>query len=176
MKLNKYVSVILRSKKQLDKEEVFIVSQDLIKRGVVGDLYIKIEGAFIKITDKVTILEWVTQSDDKQLYLFEEGNFNQIDLNDIPFEDYIKIYNQKENKIGQFIIDKYITVNNERCNYFLSMKTDDFKNKIYCEYYCRNSQNFVYTERILGLDRIITDEVQKETVKAYFENYKKENL
>ena len=174
--MNNYISVILKSRKQLDEEEIFIVSQDLIRRGIVNDLYIKIEGAFIKITDKVTVLEWITQSDDKQLYIFEEGEFIKIDINDIPFDDYIKIYNQKDNKIGQFIIDKYITVDDKKCNYFLSMKTDDFGDRIFCEYYCRNSQNFVYTERILGLDRIITNEQEKETIKAYFENYKKENL
>lgn len=171
--LNKYFEVIFKSKKKLDKEEKFIVSQDLISRGAIENLFIKIDGKFTRITDKTTIIEWIKLSDDKQIY---DENFNVIELNDINFEDYIKIYNKKEKKIGQFIIEKYITYNKTRCILFLSMKTDDLDDKIYCEYYDRTSNEFIYTERILGLDRIIEDKQLKNKVKQYFEDYKKENL
>ena len=66
--MNKYVGVVFRSKKQTDKEEIFIVSQDLIKRGVVEKLYIKINNEFIELDNKMTILEWLEKSEDKNLY------------------------------------------------------------------------------------------------------------
>lgn len=171
--MNKYFEVVFKSKKKLDKEEKFIVSQDLIDRGVVESLFIKIDGKFTKITNKTTIIEWIKLSDDKQIY---DENFDIIGLNDINFEDYIKIYNAKEKKIGQFIIEKYMTYNKVRRTLFLSMKTDDLDNKIYCEYYDKISNEFIYTERVLGLDRIIEDEQLKNKIKKYFEDYKKENL
>ena len=51
--MNKYVGVIFRSKKELKKEETFIVSQDLIKRGIVEKLFIKekVSGKFLELTD-----------------------------------------------------------------------------------------------------------------------------
>lgn len=177
--MNKYVGVIFRSEKQLDKVETFIVSQDLIKRGIVEPLYIKEKssGKFIKLDNKITILEWLECSDSNTFY---DKDFNVVELNDIPFDDYIKIYNAKKNEIGEFIIDKYLTfeTNNSkiRCDLFLSMKTDDIDNKVFCEYYNRTSNSYVYTERILGLDRVIEDEELKIKVKNYFDKYKKENL
>ena len=174
--MNKYFGVIFKSKEELEKEETFIVSQDLIKRGVVESLFVKIDDSFIQITEQMTILEWIKQSDDKNIYISNNGTFERIDINDISFEDYIKIYNKNINEIGFFIIDKYITNKGERCNYFLSMKTDEIDNKIYCEYYNRNSKEFVYTERVIGLDKIITDEQLKEKIRLMFEKYKKENL
>ena len=94
--MNKYVGVVFRSKKQTDKEEIFIVSQDLIKRGVVEKLYIKINNEFIELDNKMTILEWLEKSEDKNLY---NEDYEVIDLNDIPFDDYIKIYNKKNEYI-----------------------------------------------------------------------------
>ena len=163
--MNKYVGVIFRSKKELKKEETFIVSQDLIKRGIVEKLYIKekVSGKFIELTDKITILQWLQCSNNNTLY---DSDFNAIGLNDIPFDDYIKIYNSKKGEIGEFIIDKYLTFN----------KTDDMDNKVYCEYFNRTSNKLIYTERILGLDRVIEDEELKAKIKDYFETYKKENL
>ena len=76
----------------------------------------------------------------------------------------------------EFIIDKYLTFNKKRCDLFLSMKTDDMDNKVYCEYFNRTSNKLIYTERILGLDRVIEDEELKAKIKDYFETYKKENL
>lgn len=171
--MNKYVGVVFRSKKQTDKEEIFIVSQDLIKRGVVEKLYIKINNEFIELDNKMTILEWLEKSEDKNLY---NEDYEVIDLNDIPFDDYIKIYNKKEGMIGEFIIDKYMTFNKTRCDLFLSMKTDDLENRVFCEYFNRTSNEMIYTERILGLDRIIENEELKSKIKDYFESYKKENL
>lgn len=171
--MNKYFEVVFKSKKKLDKEEKFIVSQDLISRGIIENLFIKIDGKFTRITDKTTIIEWIKLSDDKQIY---DEEFNVIGLNDINFEDYIKIYNSSEKKIGQFIIEKYVTYNKEKRTLFLSMKTSDLDNKTYCEYYDKNSNEFIYTERILGLDKVIENEQLKNKIKKYFEDYKKENL
>ena len=39
----------------------------------------------------MTILEWLEKSEDKNLY---NEDYEVIDLNDIPFDDYIKIYNK----------------------------------------------------------------------------------
>lgn len=167
--MNKYFEVIFKSKKDLDKEERFVISQDLINRGIVENLFVKIDGKFVKITDKATVIQWIELSDDKQLYNEE---FNVIGLNDISFEDYIKIYNKEENKVGYFIIEKYIKIGTEKKVLLLSMKTDEFNNKTYCEYYDKISNKYVYTERVLGLDRVI----ENEQVKKYFEDYKKENL
>lgn len=173
--MNKYVGVIFRSKNELKKEETFIVSQDLIKRGIVEKLYIKEKetGKFVELTDKITILQWLQCSNDNTLY---DSDFNAIGLNDIPFDDYINIYNTKKGEIGEFIVDRYLTFNKKRCDLFLSMKTDDIDNKIYCEYFNRTSNELIYTERVLGLDRVIEDEELKAKIKDYFETYKKENL
>ena len=171
--MNKYVGVIFRSKKKINKEETFIVSQDLIKRGVIEKLFAKINNEFIEINNNMTILEWLEKSEDKKLY---NKNYEVVDLNDIPFDDYIKIYNKQEGTIGEFIIDKYMTFNEVICDLFLSMKTDDLENRVFCEYFNRTSNKLIYTERILGLDRVIEDEQLKNKIKSYFENYKKENL
>lgn len=172
--MNKYFGVNFRKKGNNDENiETFIVSQDLVKRGAVEKLFVKINSDFVEMTNGASILEWVQLSDDKKIY---DENYNKIELNDIPFDDYIKVYNSKEQKIGQFIIEKYMTFKNERCILFLSMKTDDLDNKIFCEYYNKTSKEFIYTERVLGLDRVIQDEQLKEKIKKYFEDYKKENL
>ena len=89
--MNRYFEVVFKSKQDLDKEERFVISQDLINRGVVEDLFVKIDGKFVKITDNATVIKWLEISDDKQLY---NDEFNAIGLNDITFEDYIKIYNK----------------------------------------------------------------------------------
>ena len=167
--MNRYFEVVFKSKKDLDKEERFVISQDLINRGVVEDLFVKIDGKFVKITDNATVIKWLEISDDKQLY---NDEFNAIGLNDITFEDYIKIYNKNENKVGYFIIEKYIKTEGEKRVLLLSMKTNELNNKTYCEYYDKISNKYIYTERVLGLDRII----ENEQVKKYFEDYKKENL
>ena len=172
--MNKYFGVNFRpNKKNIDNIDTFIVSQDLIKRGAVENLFVKIDNKLVPMSNEVTVLEWVQMSDDKRIY---DKDYNKIELNDIPFDDYVKIYNPKEKKIGQFIIDKYMTYKNERCVLFLSMKTDDLDNKVFCEYYNKTSKEFIYTERVLGLDRVIQDEQLKEKMKKYFEDYKKENL
>lgn len=172
--MNKYFGVNFRpNKKNIDNIDTFIVSQDLIKRGAVENLFVKIDNKLIPMSNEVTVLEWVQMSDDKRIY---DKDYNKIELNDIPFDDYVKIYNPKEKKIGQFIIDKYMTYKNERCVLFLSMKTDDLDNKVFCEYYNKTSKEFIYTERVLGLDKIIEDEELKDKIKKYFEDYKKENL
>lgn len=172
--MNKYFGVNFRpNKKNIDNIDTFIVSQDLIKRGAVENLFVKIDNKLVPMSNEVTVLEWVQMSDDKRIY---DKNYNKIELNDIPFDDYVKIYNPKEKKIGQFIIDKYMTYKNERCVLFLSMKTDDLDNKVFCEYYNKTSKEFIYTERVLGLDKIIADEELKDKIKKYFEDYKKENL
>ena len=171
--LNKYFEVVFKSKKKLEKEEKFIVSQDLISRGIIEDLFIKVGGKFTMITDKTTVIEWIELSDDKQIY---DANFNVIGLNDINFEDYIKIYNTDEKKTGHFIIKEYVTYNGTQRTLFLSMKTDDLDNKTYCEYYDKTSNEFIYTERILGLDKVIDNEQLKNKVKDCFVEYKKENL
>ena len=172
--MNKYFGVNFRpNKKNIDNIDTFIVSQDLIKRGAVENLFVKIDNQLVPMSNEVTVLEWVQMSDDKRIY---DKDYNKIELNDIPFDDYVKIYNPKEKKIGQFIIDKYMTYKNERCVLFLSMKTDDLDNKVFCEYYNKTSKEFIYTERVLGLDKIIEDEELKDKIKKYFEDYKKENL
>lgn len=172
--MNKYFGVNFRpNKKNIDNIDTFIVSQDLIKRGAVENLFVKIDNKLVPMSNEVTVLEWVQMSDDKRIY---DKDYNKIELNDIPFDDYVKIYNPKEKKIGQFIIDKYMTYKNERCVLFLSMKTDDLDNKVFCEYYNKTSKEFIYTERVLGLDKIIEDEELKDKIKKYFEDYKKENL
>lgn len=172
--MNKYFGVNFRpNKKNIDNIDTFIVSQDLIKRGAVENLFVKIDNKLVPMSNEVTVLEWVQMSDDKRIY---DKDYNKIELNDIPFDDYVKIYNPKEKKIGQFIIDKYMTYKNERCVLFLSMKTDDLDNKVFCEYYNKTSKEFIYTERVLGLDKIIADEELKDKIKKYFEDYKKENL
>lgn len=172
--MNKYFGVNFRpNKKNIDNIDTFIVSQDLIKRGAVENLFVKIDNKLVPMSNEVTVLEWVQMSDDKRIY---DKDYNKIELNDIPFDDYVKIYNPKEKKIGQFIIDKYMTYKNERCVLFLSMKTDNLDNKVFCEYYNKTSKEFIYTERVLGLDKIIADEELKDKIKKYFEDYKKENL
>ena len=172
--MNKYFGVNFRpNKKNIDNIDTFIVSQDLIKRGAVENLFVKIDNKLVPMSNEVTVLEWVQMSDYKRIY---DKDYNKIELNDIPFDDYVKIYNHKEKKIGQFIIDKYMTYKNERCVLFLSMKTDDLDNKVFCEYYNKTSKEFIYTERVLGLDKIIADEELKDKIKKYFEDYKKENL
>lgn len=172
--MNKYFGVNFRpNKKNIDNIDTFIVSQDLIKRGAVENLFVKIDNKLVPMSNEVTVLEWVQMSDDKRIY---DKDYNKIELNDIPFDDYVKIYNPKEKKIGQFIIDKYMTYKNERCVLFLSMKTDDLDNKIYCEYYNKTSNEYIYTERVLGLDKVIKDEELKNRIKKYFKGYKKENL
>lgn len=172
--MNKYFGVNFRpNKKNIDNIDIFIVSQDLIKRGAVENLFVKIDNKLVPMSNEITVLEWVQMSDDKRIY---DKDYNKIELNDIPFDDYVKIYNPKEKKIGQFIIDKYMTYKNERCVLFLSMKTDDLDNKVFCEYYNKTSKEFIYTERVLGLDKIIADEELKDKIKKYFEDYKKENL
>lgn len=165
--------ILDQTKKNIDNIDTFIVSQDLIKRGAVENLFVKIDNKLVPMSNEVTVLEWVQMSDDKRIY---DKDYNKIELNDIPFDDYVKIYNPKEKKIGQFIIDKYMTYKNERCVLFLSMKTDDLDNKVFCEYYNKTSKEFIYTERVLGLDKIIADEELKDKIKKYFEDYKKENL
>lgn len=174
--MNKYVGVEFKGRKKSKNKEVFIVSQDLIKRGVMGSLFIEIEDKFLQITNEVSILEWIKQSKDNKLYIFKFGKFQEIGLNDIPFEDYLKIYSPKENKVGQFIINKYLMHNEKQCEFVLSIKIDDFQGATYCEYYNNTQEEFVYTERILGLDRIIEDKKLKSKIKAYFEEYKKESL
>lgn len=172
--MNKYFGVNFRpNNKNVENVDTFIVSQDLIKRGAVENLFVKIDNKFVPMSNEITVLEWVQMSDDKRIY---DKEHNKIELNDISFDDYVKIYNPKEEKIGQFIIDKYMTSKSERCILFLSMKTDDLDNKVYCEYYNKTSKEFIYTERVLGLDRVIKDEELKNKVKKHFENYKKENL
>ena len=171
--MNKYVGVIFRSKNEEKKEETFIVSQDLIKRGIVEPLYIKSKGKFIQLNNKMSILEWLECNNTNVFY---DKDFNEIGLNDIPFDDYIKIYHTEKKKIGEFIIERYMTFKNRRCDLFLSMQTDDIDNKIFCEYYNRTSDSYIYTERVLGLDRVIEDEDLKTKIKDYFEKYKKENL
>lgn len=172
--MNKYFGVNFRpNKKNIDNIDTFIVSQDLIKRGAVENLFVKIDNKLVPMSNEITVLEWVQMSDDKRIY---DKDYNKIELNDIPFDDYVKIYNPKEKKIGQFIIDKYMTYKNERCALFLSMKTDDLDNKIYCEYYNKTSNEYIYTERVLGLDKVIKDEELKNRIKKYFKGYKKENL
>ena len=124
--MNRYFEVVFKSKKDLDKEERFVISQDLINRGVVEDLFVKIDGKFVKVTDNATVIKWLEISDDKQLY---NDEFNAIGLNDITFEDYIKIYNKNENKVGYFIIEKYIKTEGEKRVLLLSMKTNELNDK-----------------------------------------------
>lgn len=172
--MNKYVGVVFRRKNggNEDNEEYFIVSQDLIKRGIVEKLFVIINNDFVELTNELTIMEWVKMSDDKKLY---NKDFELIEINDIMFEDYMKIYNHKEKKIGQFIVDKYLTHNKVRCDMFLSKKTDDLDNEVFCEYYNRTSNEMVYTQRVLGLDKIIENEELKNKVQDYFNSYKEEN-
>lgn len=173
--MNKYFGVIFRAKEE-DKGEVFIVSQDLIKRGAIDEYFIIQNKAIIKLTDESTITDWIKYSDDKKLYVSNNNKLECIDINDIVFEDYIKIYNKKEDEIGFFIVDKYITNNGQRNSFFFSEKVNNIDNKTYCEYYDRSSQKYVYTERVFGLDRIITDEKLENKIKNIFNKQKKENL
>jgi len=174
--LNRYVGVTFKGKQETENKEVFVVSRDLIKRGILGNLFIEIGDKFLQITDEVSILEWIKQSKNNKLYLFELGTFEEIGLNDIVFEDYIKIYSPKENRIGQFIVDKYFSHNEEECEFILNFKSSEFTNTVFCEYYNKTKQEFVYTERVLGLDRIIEDKQFKTEVKLYFDKIRKENL
>lgn len=176
--MNKYVGVVFKSKKETNNEDMFIVSQDLIKRGILSELYVKMQGIYVQITNKETVLEWIKTSDDKSIYVLRNKNFIKQDINDIKFDDYIRIFNSKTNDIGQFIIEKYLTFSpktTKKSELLLSVKIDDVDNRTFCEYYNKSTHNYLYTERVLGLDKVITDKQLKTKIQKYIKQYKKES-
>lgn len=170
--MNRYLGVYFRKKTNTeDNEQEFIVSQDLIKRGVIIDnLYIKKDEGFCKLTNKMTILNWIRESKDKKLYEFINDEYVELELNDISFDDYIRLFNENADDIGNLIIERYSTHNGERCAIYLSLK-DEIDNAVYCEYYNKTTQSYIYTKRIMGLDKVIND----EEIKNHFEKIKEEN-
>lgn len=167
--MNKYVGInfknaIIKGEKGFSNN-TFIVLEDLIARGINEDLYILVNGKYVMITNEKKVIDWIKDSDDKKIY---DSEHNIIELNDLQYDDYVKIYNRATDEVIKFIVEKYVTSNGNRCNYFLCDKTSDLENKTFCEYYNRNTQQFVYTERVFGLDKVIEDEELRNKVSEYF--------